>query len=91
MFVLGLIESIYQLAMTNSVRWYGDELRREDGYGVRRVLHFEVEGQRKKGKPKRTWKKQVEEESVIIGLSREDALCGSKWSVSINQIAAGLR
>ena len=39
----------------------------------------------------RTWKKQVEEESVKIGLRREDAICRSKWSVGINQIAARLR
>ena len=26
-------------------------------------------------KSKRTWKKQVEEESVTVGLRREDALC----------------
>ena len=25
-----------------------------------------------------------------VGLRREDALCRSKWSVGINQIAAGL-
>ena len=30
---------------------------------------------RKKGRLKRTWKKQVEEESVKVGLRREDALC----------------
>ena len=37
-------------------------LRREDGHVLRRALEFEVEGQRKKGRPKRTWKKQVKEE-----------------------------
>ena len=26
-----------------------------------------------------------------VGLRREDALCRSKWSVGVNQIAAGLR
>ena len=40
-----------------------------------RTLNFEVEGQMKKGRLKRTWKKQVEEESVKVGLRREDALC----------------
>ena len=35
--------------------------------------------------------KQVEEESVNVGLRREDAFCRSKWSVGVNQIAAGLR
>ena len=61
--------------MANSVRWYGHVLRREDGHVLRRVLDFEVECQRKKGKPKKTWEKQVEEESVKVCLRREDALC----------------
>ena len=58
--------------MENSVHWYGHVLRREDGHVLRRedghVLRstqdFEAEGQRKKGRPKSKWKKQVKEESV---------------------------
>ena len=50
MFMLGLSETIDQLAMANSVRWYGLVLRREDGHVLRRALDFEVEGQRKKGR-----------------------------------------
>ena len=41
---------------------------------LRRALEFVVEGQRKKWRLKRTWKKQVEEESVMVGLRREDGL-----------------
>ena len=52
---------------------------------MRRALDFEVEGHRKKRMLKRTWKRQVEEESVV-GLRREDAPCQSKWSVGVNQI-----
>ena len=77
--------------MTNSVRWYNHVLRREHGHVLRRALDFEVEGQRMKGRLKMTRKKQVEEEHVKVGLRREDALCRSKWSVGVNQIAAGLR
>ena len=89
--MLGLNEAMEKLAMAVSVRWYGHVLRREDGHVLRRAFHFEVECQRKKGKLKRTWKKQVEEESVKIGLRMEDALCRSKWSVGVNKIAAGQR
>ena len=32
MFMLGLKETIDQLAMANSVHWYGHVLRREDGH-----------------------------------------------------------
>ena len=58
---------------------------------MRRVLDFEVEGQWKKGSLKRMWKRQVEEESVKVGLRREDALYRSKLSVGVNKIVAGLR
>ena len=63
----------------------------EDGHVLRRSLYFEFEGQRKKGRPKRMWKKQVKEESMNVSLRREDALCRSKWSVGINKIAVWLR
>ena len=38
-----------------------------------------------------TWKKQVDEESMMVGLRREDALCRSKWSVGVSKISAVLR
>ena len=107
--MLGLNETIDQLAMANSVCWNGHVLRREDGHVLRRedghvlrredshvlrrALDFEIEGHRKKGRLKKTWKRQVDEESVKcesvkVGLRREDALL---LSVGINKIAAGLR
>ena len=64
---------------------------REVGHVLRRTFDFEVKGHMKKGRPRRTWKRQVEEESVKVGLRREDALCRSNWSVGINPIATGLR
>ena len=53
------------------------------------IIWLLVEGERKKGRMKMTWRKQVEEESVKVGLRREDVLCRSKWSVGLNHIAAG--
>ena len=89
--MLGLNETKDQFAMANSVRWYGDVLRRGDGHVLRRALDFEVVGKRQEEWPKRTWKIKVEEEIVMVGLRREDVLCRSKWSVGISQMAAGLR
>ena len=57
-------------------------LRREDGHVLRRAFEFEVEGQRKKGRLNRTWKRQVENKSVKLCLRFEDALCQSKWSLA---------
>ena len=47
MLILGLSEIVDQLAMANSVCWYGHVFWREDGHVLRRTLDFEVEGQRK--------------------------------------------
>ena len=88
MFMLGLNETIDQLAIANSVRWYGHVLRRWDGHVLRRALDFDVDGQRRKGRLKRTWRMLVEEESLKVGSRREDVLCRSKWSVGVNQNAA---
>ena len=52
-FMLCLNEIMDQLSMANSVHWYGHKLRREDDHVLRMALDFEVEGQRKNGRPKR--------------------------------------
>ena len=45
---------------------------------LRWMLYFEVDGLRKKVRQRRTWKKQAKEESVKVGMRREEALCRSK-------------
>ena len=75
MLMLCLNEIIDQLAIANSVCWYGHMLRREDGHVLRRTLDLQVEGERKKKRPKRTCKKHVEEDSLKVSLRREDAFC----------------
>ena len=91
MFMQGLNETMDQLCMASGVRWYGHVLRREVGHVLRRALYFELEGQRKKGRPKRTCKRLDDEESMEGGLRRKDALSHSTWNVGINKIAAWLR
>ena len=54
------------------------------------ALDFEVGGKKKNGKLKSALKKQVEDESVKVGLRRDDALCRSKFSVGVNPITGRL-
>ena len=51
------------------------------------AIDIEVEGHRKNRMPKRTWKMQAEEDSMILDLSREDVIFQSKWSVALTQVA----
>ena len=67
MFMLGLNETIVQMGMANSFCRHGHVLMREDCHVLRMALIFEDEGQRKKQRRKKTWRKQVEDESVKDG------------------------
>ena len=88
--MLGLKETIDRLATANGVRWYGYVLRRDDHSVLRVALNLEVSGKRKRGWPKKTWKKQVEEETEKIGLKNEDALRQDKWRDGVRAIAEGM-
>ena len=89
--MVGLEEAVEQLALANSVRWFGHILRREDGHVLGRALDFEVEGCRRRGRPKRTWKKQVEKEVRRVGLKREDAFSRVRWRDGVRKIAIEVR
>ena len=85
--MLGLKETIDRLATANGVRWYGPVLRSDDDSVLRVALNLEMSGKRKRGRPKKTWKKQVEEETEKIGLKKEDALRRDKWRDRVRAIA----
>ena len=88
--MLGLKETIDQLATANGVRWCEHVLRRDDDSVLRVALNLEVSGKRKRGRPRKTWKKQVEEETEKIGLKKEDVLRRDKWRDRVQAIAEGM-
>ena len=67
--------------VSDGVRWYGHVLRRDDEHVLRRALEFELKGKRRRGRPRKTWKMQVERDSKSVGLEREDALNRARWRV----------
>ena len=86
----GLKETIDRLATANEVRWYGHVLRRDDDSVLRVALDLEVNGKRKRGRPKKTWKKQAEEETEKTGLKKEDALNRAKRRDGVQTTAEGM-
>ena len=69
MLILVLNETIDQVAMAYSVHCYGHVLRREQCHVLGRALDFEIEGQRKKWRLKRTYSVH-EEKSMKVCLTR---------------------
>ena len=74
------------MAKANGVRWYVHVLRKDDGHVLRKVLEFEVKGKRKRGRPKKTWKTQVEKESKSVGLEKKEAMNRERWRVGVRKI-----
>ena len=74
--MLRLRETIDQWATANRVNWYRHVLRRDSNSVLRVALNLELSGNRKRRQPKKSWKKQVKEETEKIGLKKEDALNG---------------
>ena len=74
-----LYRSLDRMAKASSIRWYSHVLRKEDENVIVKALKFEVSGSRGRGRPKQTWKKQVENEIKKNGLGKEDACDGTKW------------
>ena len=87
---LALKETAFQMAKANGVRWCGHVLRRDDGHVLRKALKFEVRGKRKRGRPKKTWKMQVEKESKSVGVEKKDPMTRGRWRVGVREIAAGV-
>ena len=67
------------MTKASSMRWYGHVLRKEDENEIVKALKFEVSGSRGRGRPKQTWKKQVENEMKKNGLMKKDACDRTKW------------
>ena len=54
------------MAQANGVKWNGHVVRRDEE-SILKAMMLQVNGQRKRGPPKQTWKRQVEEDWVESG------------------------
>ena len=76
---------------SKSTKRYGHVVRRDDESILKKAVMFEVYGPRKRGRPKQTWKKQVEENIKKIGLRVEEATDRARWREGVGAIAEGMR
>ncbi len=68
-----------ELQCETKLRWFGYVRQREEGHILRRALNFEVEGRRPPGRPKKTWRKVVEEDMRMLNITEEMARDRQQW------------
>ena len=70
--MLGMKESLDRMAKASSMRWYGIVFKKVDESVLVKALKLKVSRSRGGGRPKQTWKKQVENDLKKNGLVKED-------------------
>jgi len=61
-------------------------LQKEDDDWVKKCMEYEVEGQRLRVRPKRTWREVVKEDCLARKLKKQDAMDHSKWKKLIKDV-----
>ena len=88
--MLGLKETLDRMAKANGVRWYGHVIRRYEDNTLKKAMILEVNGKRKRGRPKMAWRRQVEESMKEVGLKIEEAADRTRWREGVRAIAEGV-
>ena len=81
--MLELDVDVVLLVRRSRLRWYGHVLRREEESGIKRVLCFEVVGNRGRGHPRLSWRKQVDKDRITVRTGTEAAEDKLKCGVSV--------
>ena len=89
--ILGLKEALDRMAKANGVRWCGLVIKRDDDNILKKAMMLEVNGHQKRGRPKITWRRQVEENVKKVGLKIEEAADRTKWREGVRAIAERMR
>ena len=73
------IESVSDVLRRRRLRWFGHVLRKEDEDWVKKCMDLEVDGNRRRGRPRRRWRDVVMRDMEDCGLVKEDAFDRAKW------------
>ena len=79
------------MAKASGVRWYGHVIRRDGDNMLKNAMMLKVNKKRKRGRPKLTWRRQVEESVKKVGLKMEEAGDRTRWREGARAIAEGMR
>ena len=73
------VEPLSDVLRKGRLRWYGHVLRKDDDDWVKKVMTYEVNGVKGRGRPKFAWSHAVEKDLRDVGLKKSDAEDRALW------------
>ena len=88
--MLSLKGTLNRMTKANGVRWYGHVIRSDGDNILKKAMMMEVNWKRKRGRPKLTRRRQVEESVKKVGLKVEETGDRTRRRESVRAIAEGI-
>ena len=73
------VKDIMDVLKRNRLRWYGHVTRRDNDHVLSKATEMEVEGVRPRGRPKKTWKRCVEQDLRERNIGEENIHNRKEW------------
>ena len=73
------VVEILKKVQEGRLRWYGHILRREEEHIGRQTMDMEVQGRRRRGRPKKRWRDCVREDLRGMGIDEAEAADRRRW------------
>ena len=80
---LAKVQNMSVRTRQSRLRWFGHVKRRDESYVGKKVLNLEIEGKRKRGRPKGRWMDLVKANMRDLDLEEDDALNRDLWRSAI--------
>ena len=79
------VVKIEDMIIHSRLRWYGHVMRGNINSQIYEVMELEIIGERKKGRPRKSWEECVKKDLERYDLRREDAYDRKKWRERIKE------
>ena len=77
------VEDLKDRMRRTRLRWFGHVKRREENNILKRVYDLDIGGRRPVGRPKKTWRKVVEEDMRTLNITEETVEDRQRWKTLI--------
>ena len=68
------VSPIDEVMRCDHLRWFGHVQRRDADNVTRRVMNLAIPGARRRGRPKKTWHQQIQDDMTGVGITQDVAL-----------------